>query len=410
LRTLKSSIENGRLSEVIESIRQDRRIKEMESVGQDSRVSQAMQSAQEVTFMCKQVSSTLQSLAAEDRAVSVAALLQNGRLAKFVAQVKREEKAKEEESLRQDMRKTFQSSLLDDRLMSVLSSVVGKSRARQASSESMQDFAMEGIGSQQVASTPRPAKPICAKTSSRPIRRFGAVAVVAGPPEFRRALGAAAEVTLSSQALAQPPGQSARPPTPPSSFATPRLDLLEAGDAEGGSLFGARRVPSSIANLSSLSRPASPVGALPPVVAPVKKTQLGPTSRPCSRSSPSAQSAMCLDIALSPAPSAMMLDLGLGVANPSVIAPRPVSTSRTSAKYFDFGTSAKMFDIAGKSDSALGWTLGVPASSKTSSLLPPIPGVSVSKSLLTEHYLQGRSRSTDSFVWGVAPTKQAIWS
>jgi len=392
--TLQASLGNGRLSEAISALLEEKKAKEL----------QKMKQTLKMTFQSS---------------------LCDGRLAEVVATVKKERQAKELENMRQDLCSSLQSSLLDGRLAGVMSSL--KEQRQQAEKQQLEQdalleveamranvqscfrFALDSgrltevfakVRADNVAKTivTAAAAPVQHAPASQPVEidvvpaDAPEVATSAQPAKpsadkttaarpSRRSLRTAATGELQEQQTAiqqSPVADCVKLPSPKVSMLPPRPPALGSSVTES---------PKSVASMSmrtltprasltqrlgeSLSRPASPVGRLPPVQAPLRKS-----------AAPAAPSAMALDLGMGP--SAMSLDL--------CSAKPPVPTAMS----LDLGAEWKTCHSRSLSNVRLekaSWK-------QAPSFLPPISGL---KGQVTKSSVHKRSSSMDSFVWGVAP-------
>jgi len=267
--------------------------------------------------------------------------LLDGRLSEVVAVLKEQRKAKEVESNRQNMQLTFQSSILDGRLFEVVSHMKAEKQARAAQS------AQDVLRVDAPVSIPMPARPTFSKTTARPVRRSSRTGATAEKQELKTLQESPA--AEGSPSLGSVPSSKAPvlPPRPPA-------------------LVSASQPSSPKARQSMLSRPASPVGRLPPVTPPCRRQSLVP------------QSAMSLDLAG---------DGGL--------------PSAPSAALWNFGEE-RMMSCHARSLSMLHMTKT--PSKQAPSFLPPIPMCEAfHKASMGKPSAHKRSVSMDSYVWGVAP-------
>merc|ERR1711939_394947 len=211
MRTFQAAVFDGRLSDVITAVKKQREAKELESMRQ-----------------C--VQNTLQTS------------LLDGRLLEAVRALKEERKAKEVDTLRQRLQSTLKNSLADGRLSDVICNLKSERRVEQK-------LQNEGIVQQEVLEqTVKPVKPAIAKTSTRPTRRSSLRTTPTVEQESQAMVEAVAAPT--------PSVLPSKPPTLPCSVAgdrSPQKTLLTSTQCP----------PSPRARLTTLARPASPVGALP---------------------------------------------------------------------------------------------------------------------------------------------------
>lgn len=278
--------------------------------------------------------------------------LHNGSLAEIVATLKADKKCKEIEAMRSSIKSIFQASLCDGRLSEVISNVKNEKLAAAAAQASVKAEAVhhvpETVSFESEAAVPKPAKPTSAKTTARPSRRSSLR--VGATPEQPSPAGSA---TLPPRLPTPAHGLGSRSARGPSTLSLEYLSEAAEPCTPKGALCSSPR-----ARLHKLSRPASPVGALPPV------------TPPCKQPVPSTN-AMALDLATSSArPSAMMLDLEASRSLTSLYVPK--TSSKQAPSFLP----------------AIGGCKGAGGSA----------GGAAGK--LSSHK---RSSSMDSFVWGVAP-------
>jgi hypothetical protein len=351
---LQSSLLDGRLSDVISSIKRKREAANLESMRGnlkemfkasvlDGRLNKAL-----AYLKHEKVAKEAEAAKQEVRA-KLEASLTDGSLAEVMRQVKREREAKAQEQMRQDMMSTMKAGVMDGRLSQILAQVTEKRKSTMAPN-------CPG----QVTVAPQPSKPTSPKTTARPQRRSDPSKKVE-----------TAAITASSTASAS----------------MPNIELRESVPA---SLLASAGLPRSM----GFERPQSPAGPLPPVTPPSKKS-LGFRS---------------------PRPSAMELDLGIdlssGCRKSSGSTPRSRSLSSTTA-CLERSTNHKVSQTAsamvldlGPSSRPLSRGASIPklgTGEKTLKLskLPPLPF----KSSPMKH---PSHVSMDSLVWGVAPVSNRL--
>lgn len=352
--TLKISLLDGSLSEALATLKAEDQAKEVETLRQGA------QSCLQSSLLDGRLSQVLAALKAERDNKELDAIrksvknslqtaLENGSLAEVVATVKADNKRKEIEAMRNSIKSIFEASLCDGRLSDVISDLKNERLAAQANAEADSlPRATETLSFETEAAAPKPAKPTSAKTTTRPTRRLSL------------RIGATPEAPSPAASEALPP----RLPTPacglgsssargPSTLSLHYLSEAAEPGTPKGALCSSPR-----ARLHKLSRPASPVGALPPVTPPCKQA----------------------------APSAMMLDLE---------APISLSTAAWTISDPDSKTSHT------RSLSSLRVTK-LP-SKQAPSFLPAIGGLKGAEGGTEKLSARKRSPSMDSFVWGVAP-------
>jgi hypothetical protein len=358
---LASASLNGRLLEAMNAVKQDKldstRIavrKTLHSSLRDGSLSEA------VTTVKNQTQATADSESARRNVCrSLQSSLVDGRLSAILAGVKRQDEAKELEAMRQEMQVSLQSALADGRISGILSSITEKKRANEAVKDPQvaalcwnHTYPLEAPATAQhnVAMACTPAKPAYAKTATRPARRSSLRATSVSEHSTTTCTLVTSDVSDSSPVLKPP-----KLPTLGSEMSSPTRNSLSFAF--------------TMADLSTLSRPASPRKTLPPVAPPSKVLQAVSASHQHARPSVSKPSAMSLDLGPAPSPpSAMMLDLDDNL-------------------HSDLGPGAAV----------------KPPSKHTPCFLPPLSGKKAPEGFVSKASAHKRSVSVDAFAWGVGP-------
>lgn len=258
--------------------------------------------------------------------------------------------------MREDVRLALRASLLEGRLSQVFSQLSSErttstTHCAHKTSDAPYSKPIEVPQVEAPVPTLRPTKPSFTRTSARPVRHSLRSDATAEHQEQKALQQSPAADGSASPIPPLSPKVSMLPPRPPTK---PTSRKIADEKSDSSLLVNAHKLSSPRARLPTLSRPASPVGRLPPVTPPRRRP--APT-----------------------APSAMSLDLGGTVA---------------SATSLDPGSGYRTKRSSSNLNSAQ------PPSKHSLSFLPPICGnkAPVAKVLGTR-----RSASMDSFLWGIAP-------